>query len=343
MKTIRNRCAVLLCVLILSLSITGSAQTEVIFHDSLAAAYGLTLEDIYTALSLTVIGDTAYRLLSNGDIYAWQSQQDQYSLYANVPAAPWARVNVEIPFSQQSAVTQRELTESVSQLIPAEDGLYGLNNLSGRIGSIDKNGWHVSDTRLNSAILWPSDAVYPEPLRNAFITEGKLYAYHDLHYSTVEKPQPTLLIFSLSTGACSVTQMPGVITFCRYAPGTLLCLMDSGTETPSLALYEIASGQMSEFEVAVPVSVERKYFEQSYRLHCRIGGLACDAADETIYLASVHALWLSAAGAAFQQAAEDVWQVWDHEGESMTTAEADAWVLPSGGYIFQNGPWYVKP
>ena len=334
--------AALACALILwCLCCTAAAQAGVIFGDSLAQAFQLTKDEVSTGLGVTAIGDTVYELLSNGELYAWDPAQDSYSLYARVPAAPI--INAEIPFSRQSAEVQRALTESVSQLIPAEDALYGFNDLTGRIGIIDPNGWHVNDVLLGTAALKSSDAAYPERLRNAFITEGKLYAFHDLAYSTSFKPRPALLVFDLLSGACTAVKMPDTITFCRYKPGTLLCLRDNGTETPALAVYALASGRTTPLAVTVPVSMERTYFEQAFYLHCRIGGLAYDAVHDAIYLADVRGLWRSASGAAFAPVVQNSWPVWDHAGKSMTTAETEAWVLSSGGYVFENGPLYIEP
>ena len=332
-------------ILILCLACAPVTQAERLFRDSFAEAFHLTNNDILTGVSLTAAGDTVYRLLTDGDLYTWEPKGDRYALYAHVPAAPWAKVNVEIPFLRQSADVQCALTESVSQLIPAGDEIYGFNVLSGRIGLIDGDGWHSNGVCLDTAALWPSAEVYPERLRNAFITGGKLYAFHDINYSTSKTPQPTLLVFDLTNGACAVTEMPGTITCCRYTPGKLLCLQDNGTETPVLAVYELGSGRMTGMEIPVPVSIERKYFNQAFYLHCRIGGLAYDAGSDSVYLADTHNLWCSTAGGIFQQTANDLWAVWDqnHEGESMMTAEVEAWTLPSGGYIFQNGTWYVGP
>jgi len=330
-----ERSVAFLSVLALCLSCAVAARTERIFGDSFVATCDLPHADIYNGVSLTVVDNTAFHLMRSGDIYAWNPDQDMYSFYVHVSACPL--INVEIPFSRQSESVRTELTEAVSCLIPADEGLYGFNDISGMIGLIDKEGWHVNDVRLVTSALRLSDDDYPEALRNAFIEDGNLYAFHDINLTLPAKPQTTLLVFNLLHGDYSATKLPDTITFCRYTSGKLLCIQDSGTQTPTLAVYDIASHQLTALDMAVPISIERKIFAESWYLHCEIGGLAYDEAHDIVYLADAEGLWRSIAGAPFERAPmKDAW-------ESMF-GTAEALVLSSGGYVTQNGwPYYVNP
>lgn len=308
------------------------ARAERLYLDAFVESCGLSHSDTANGVSLTVFKNTVFHLLRSGDIFTWNPDQDLYSFYAHVPVRPV--VNVEIPFSRQSESLKNELTQSVSCLIPAQDGIWGFNDISGMIGLIDPNGWHVSDVRLDTTALKTSDG-YAEELRNAFISEGKLYAFHDINLTRPDPPQTTLLIFDLSSGACSVIKLPDIITFCRYTSGKLLCIQDSGIKIPTLAVYDIESQKMRAIDVTIPISIEREYFAQSWNLHCQMGGLAYDNARDIIYLADAQGLWRSTSGVAFERVNEkDRWKT------MMATAEA--WVLSSGGYVTQNGwPYYV--
>ena len=309
------------------------ARAERIYEDAFVESCGLPHADVVNGVSLTVVENTVFQLMRSGDIFTWDPDQDLYSFYAHVPARPLA--DVEIPFSRQSESLKNELTQSVSCLIPAQDGIYGFNDISGLIGLIDPNGWHVSDVRLDTATLTTFDD-YAEELRNAFISEGKLYAFHDVNLTRNKLPQTTLLIFDLSSGACSVTKLPDIITFCRYTSGKLLCIQDSGTKIPTLAVYDIDSQKMSALDVTVPIPIEREYFTQSWNLHCQIGGLAYDAARDIIYLADAQGLWRSTSGGAFERVdEEDRWKT------MMGTAES--WALSADGYVTQNGWAYYVP
>lgn len=167
--------------------------------------------------------------------------------------------------------------------------------------------------------------------------DGKLYAYLDMGLTLAKKPQPSLLVFDLSTGACTPFALPGTISFCRYTPGKLLFLQDSGTEIPALAVYDIASEQLTDLGVTVPTSISRKTFENSFLLHSEIGGLGYDEEHNIIYLADAKGLWHSISGAPF--ALKKVGDTWEQP-----SAVAEARVLSSGGYVSIDGPgYYVEP
>lgn len=337
MKILIKRSVLFLLTMTLCLSCALAAQAERIFSGSFRAACALTADE-NTSNSLTVVDDTAFILLKSGDIYTWDPQQDSYTFYVHVATYPL--VNVEIPFTRQGEALRAELSDTVCCLIPADDGLYGLNNISGMFGPIDEAGWHVGDVRLDVSMLRSSGDDYPENFRNAFIADGKLYAFHDIDITRGERIGTTLLVFDLSSGACEITALPDTITFCRYAAGQLLCLRDGGSEVPIFAVYDIASKQMTPLELVAPVVIERQLFSNMWHLNQVIGGLCYDGARGSIYLASEEGLWRSTQGAPFELVAtpraDDLW-------ESMTSAP-EAWVLSSGGYVTQNNwIYYAKP
>lgn len=331
----------------LYLSCTAIAQAETIFDASFEASCGLPRKD-NVSLSLTVADNTAYQLFTNGDIYAWAPEQDSYTLYAHVPASPLASINVEVPFTKQDENTRLALRGSVSQLIPAEDSLYGFNNISGMLGLIDADGWHVNAVALDVSMLRQTEDDYPIGLKSAFIANGRMYALHDIHMYEDVALQPNLLIFDLASGNCEVVPMTGVISGCRYMPGKLLCLRDDGTETPVLAVYDIADEKWTALGLTVPVSIPRSTYKSAFELNRKIDGLAYDTQRDIICFTVPKRLWRSQGGAPFQpvttDAAADVFEHIPLAMPDYMNGSCEAWVLSSGGYVCQYGfPRYIKP
>ncbi len=188
---------------------------------------------------------------------------------------------------------------------------------------------------------------YPYALRNAYIENGSLYAFHDLNLYSDAPPQSRLISFDLSGGSCDVTDLPNTLSFCRYAPGKLLCLQDDGTETPSLAVYDMASRAFTRVELDLPVAIPRATFARSFYLHRMLDGLAYDAARDTIYFETPKQLWRSVAGAPFAPVAAGDTDFYSHipfMEDGYMSAPDEAHILSFGGYVSQSTfPFCVMP
>lgn len=322
-------------LLVAPITAKADAQAERLFGSAFVEACQLPREDAYNECSRTVQGDRVYQLMLSGDLYAWDPSTDSYTLYAHVPAEP--RYDVEIPFEKQSASLQREITETVSLLIPSDEDLYGFNYASGRIGPIDQEGWHELDVRLDVSLLSQSDDNYPHYLRNAFVEEGKLYAFHDINLSTDKTPATQLLAFDLTSGECKVTAMPDTAFFCRYTPGKLLSMQMDDARALHLAVYDIASQTMTPLDLAVPLTINKSAFSSAMRLRIETSGMAYDAQRNIIYLAGPKTLWRSVDGGTFE--ALPIVNGWEEK-----IAISNAWVLTSGVYFGEFwSPYAVRP
>ena len=336
MKKLGKKMITLITLLAICLFCSISALGEKLFDERFIADCHLQPEEIYKNQCVAPVGNTVYQLMRNGDIFAWDSQTDEYALYAHVPKFP--SFNSEIPFHSQSDSIKAEIEDTVFYLISSPDGLYGINLVTGAIGLIDANGIHFNNVKLDTSFLKPSTEEWPMAFANAFIENEKLYAYFDIGLLTGEMPpQTTLLIFDLITGDCSTIYMENTIAFCRYTSGKLLLLQDDGTETPKLAIYDIASEKSSDLDLVIPISMNRNTFQNSWEIHSEIGGLAYDSTNNTTYLSDVHGVWISIAGQPFERQSS-------RSGWDMLIGTAEAWVLSSGDYVFQNGwAYYIKP
>ena len=335
---LRRLPSAMLAVFLLATPIAAraDAQAEQLFGTALVEACQLPREEAYMDRSRTAQGNRVYQLMLSGDLYAWDPATDSYALYAHVPAEP--RYNVEIPFEKQSASLQREITETVSLLIPSDEGLYGFNYRSGRIGPIDQDGWHELDARLDVSRLYQTKDNYPRNLRSAFVENGTLYAFHDISLNTDAAPPATeLLAFDLVSGKCAVTSLPDTAYFCRHTPGRLLCLQLGDACALYLAVYDIASQTMTPLDIAVPLSIDKRAFSSSMRLRIETSGMAYDAERNIIYLPGPKMLWRSIDGAPFEAI-----QIVDGWEEKIPVS--NAWVLSSGVYFGELGwPYAVRP
>ena len=177
----------------------------------------------------------------------------------------------------------------------------------------------------------------PQNMRQMFISQGKIYAFHDINLATDKRPETELLIFDLSTGVCTPISMPDTYTFCPYAPGKLLCMQGLTTKSPYLAVYDINTQSFTSLGITVPLTFSEKMYSSSMLLHIQASGLAYDADRNIIYLAGEESLLRSFDGAAFEAV-----RITDGWVEKEVIAEA--WILASGGYVTRNGwPYYIAP
>lgn len=328
--------AAMACMLLIApLTATAEeAKAERIFGRSFVEACNLS-SGIGDNRTMTVYGNNAYMLRVDGDIYTWDPDTGVYAYWAHVPAVPY--FDVEIKIDQQPESLQQEIRENVSRLIPSDDGIYGFNDRTGKVGPVDETGWHPQDCRMDVSRLFQTTNNYPQNLRQMFISQGKIYAFHDINLASDERPETELLIFDLSTGVCTPISMPDTYTFCPYTPGKLLCMQGLTTKSPYLAVYDINTQSFTSLGITVPLTFSEKMYSSSMILHSQASGLAYDADRNTIYLAGEESLWHSFDGAAFEAV-----RITDGWAEKEVIAEA--WVLSSGGYVTRNGwPYYIAP
>lgn len=323
---------ILLFTIVLYVLFSTSVLAERIFAEEFIAACNLPMEEIYNGQSVAPVKDTIYYLLNNGDIYTRNAKTKTYSFYASVPAYP--TFNIETPFAAQSLATKEQVANAVICLIPSAEEVYGFNYYTGAIGLVNTEGIQWQERRLDVSVLMRKDIDYPEAFGQAFIEEGKLYAFHDMNRTSPREPQTVLLIFDLSTGEYESVALPDTIAFCRYRQGELLLLVDDGSEVPALCTYAIGSGQRTDVKTTVPISIRRATYAQSWYLHEAIGGLAYDATCNGIYIADTTSLWRSIDGEPFEQLMTG--ENWDK-----LSGINEAWVLSGGEYVFRNDWLYA--
>ena len=319
-----------LVVMVCIFSAVASADT--IFDEKFMNDNNLYENGIVGTQSMTVIHDNVFNLLSNGDIYRWDSSQKTYSLFSKVQPIP--AVNVEIPYSKQPDDVKAQLNNCVFSLISDGEQLYGVNLISGAIGRIMPDGITWESMHLDVTLINQNDQAIPQSILYAFIYKNFLFGYYDMSSATGGTTyEPAILQFDLSTGECTMISCPGSITMCHYKDDTVLMLKDQGTSIPTFSLYNISTSQYTPLAIDAPFAINRDFLTDLWDILSSVGGLAYDPESDTIYLANSTGLWTSTGKSTFQEI-KQFWQSIMPLGE--------AWTLSNGIYVFHNGTVYVS-
>ncbi|MDO4838683.1 MAG: hypothetical protein Q4B32_09880 [Clostridia bacterium] len=321
-------------VLIFSLA---CAKAEIIFDEDFGYSIDLYKDGLVGRQDVMVVQNKAYALYSNGDIYCWDGEERTYSYFAKVDAVP--AVDIEKPLSKQNEKKQAELRNCVFSLLSDGEQLYGFNTISGKVGVITADGITWNEVPLDVSVINQKnqkDSTYPICVNNSFIYNNQMIATYDMSDTTDKDDYaPVILQFDLSTGACTVTDYPKVITMCHYQDDTMLVLEDQGTTVPTFTLYNLTTGESTPLGMDAPFTIDRKLLASRYDILDNLGGIAYDTVTDTIYIATRDNLWISTAGEAFQ-AATMTDQPWEY-----MNASGEAWVMPNGTYVFRNGSAYI--
>jgi hypothetical protein len=167
------------------------------------------------------------------------------------------------------------------------------------------NGILWNEVRLDTSLLLKSGSAYPNSIWRPFVYEGKLYGYYDMSW---EKPgdapgEPTLLSFDLATGSCKTFEVPGTLDICEYKPGYVLLLQDSGASSLVFREMSLSTGEIGDIPVEIPVQIDRAIFDDSWTIHCTLGGLAYNPVIDQIAFAFKEQVWSSSAGTPFAPSA----------------------------------------
>lgn len=313
----------ILCLLLINCLLLTSAQAEAttIFDSDFFINTGLWAEENQLSpqtFSAVASGNSVWAILYNdGSIWRWDAETGDYQYVAKVPMTKMTEKSLS---SLSPSEREYQLT-SVTDLIGIGGTLYGFNVLSGRLGPIDEAGVHWHETTLDTAPALKPDAGYPSCHFYPTIVDDKLYMLCDLALMMGGSGyQPALVSCQLDGADCSGSAYPGLLSLCRYDDEHLLLLTATGLE-----LYDIAAVQTVSLPLELPVTVPQS--GDFWDIHGTIGGLAYDAARDTIFVATPTTLYTSAAGQPF--VAHATGQDWS---TALTIGHA-AYGLDNGDYV----------
>ena len=280
----------LLCCLVLS---TAHADVGVIFDRDFFLSTGIWSDEEQFApqtFTAAASGNSVWTVLyRDNSIWRWDTDTGDYQYVAKVPMAEMT----EKSLSLLSASEREYQLTSVTDLIGWNGRLYGFNALSGRLGPIDEEGVHWNETLLDTSPALKPGTGYPSCHFCPTIVGDRLYMLCDLTLMMGGSGyQPALVSCALDGSDCAGAAHPGLLSLCRYDDAHLLLLTMTGLE-----LYDTATGQKTPLPLSLPATVPQS--GDFWDIHSALGGLAYDAARDTIFLATPTTLYVSTAGSTF--------------------------------------------
>ena len=315
----------LLLIFYLTLS-AASAEVSTIFDRDFFLSTGIwSNEEQFNPQTFRSVasGNSVWTVLYGDDaVWRWDADTGDYHYVAQVPMAKMT----EKTLSRLSASEREYQLTSVTDLIGADGKLYGFNALSGRLGLIDEEGVHWNETTLDTAPALKRDAGYPSCHFCPTIVGDKLYMLCDLVLTMGGSGyRPALVSCNLDGSGSQGDVIPNLLSLCRYDDSHLLLLTTTGLE-----VYDTATSQRTPLPQALPATLPSS--GDIWDFHFDLGGLACDEARDTIYLATPTALYASTAGSEF--VARETDQDWS---SALPTLHHSS-VLDNGAYVlYANG------
>ncbi|MDR3050401.1 MAG: hypothetical protein LBU67_01600 [Oscillospiraceae bacterium] len=271
--------------------------------------------------------DGAFYMLGGGKVARWQQDTQEITLLCTLPFS-------ESRYFYYGGATPEEKAQydqAVLYLTAGDGKLWGINNYSGRVGEVTAQGIQWNQTTLDMTDTFydldGSDRTY-RSLTNFFVWDGALYCLRDDYSQENWTDGRIIMRWDLATGALTQLRPDSAQMLCLYKPGQLLTLgyrYDEKTESLvyRLAAMDIATGQETPLDIALPPSI-----------NYGAGGLAYDAATDTIYLAYNKQVWRAVQGAPFVVAA--------YLTTAYIGAETPAWILPGGLYAASADGLFIR-
>lgn len=328
--------ALICAILILSLcgngyaDQAGAASPGILFGEEFWELYNLQSIEAQTG-SYAAVGEKLYKLTGLGEIYSYDFQKHEYALLTTVPA--FGRTG-EKKYSDQDPAVRKQVEAAVFQIVGALDSdvLYGYNPGSGLFGTIDAEGIHWQDVRLDNAMaLEYSDMqglVLPCSLDTPFVEGDTLYGYRASNMWTENGSQPIdgkLCSYDLHTGACTVTDLPGTYAICPYKSGWILLLRRLENGRMVLTEFDLSAKAFGE-EIPLSITTDSTDYLDVGDM---ISGVAYHEATNTFIYDSQGKLWESVGGQEFHEMPVTM----PDKFEYINLAGSWTWIMPDGSYL----------
>ena len=314
------------------------ANVQKIFTEAFWEQFDLQTLDETSSYSFAVTGNSAYQLMSSGDIYAYDLETGEYALYAHVPALPKQAYSPGFKYSELDDETKALVDGAVFQLIGRIDGdeLYGYCLTSGLIGRIDEEGIHWNEIRLDNSLQMKGNLPWPDSLLDARILGESLYAFYNKAENFDAPCDGVILKWNLVTGDCQITEVPGAYALCCTPSehALLLCMDDEGMIV--LRRYDLQTQAMNQSAESLPISQTQVEANDQYSVRTLFSGLAWHEDQGLIYFATPDGLWFCAADDENPSRIALNGNAWD--GLNVTS---EAWLSKDGSYVLFNGSKYV--
>lgn len=314
------------------------ANVQKIFTEAFREQFGLETLDEISSYSFAVTGNSAYQLMSSGDLYAYDLETGEYALYAHVPALPKQVYSTVLTYSDLDDESKALVDGAVFQLIGRIDGdeLYGYCPTSGLIGRIDEEGIHWNEIRLDNSLQMKNNRPWPENLEYARIIGESLYAFYNQAENSEAPCEGAILQWNLATGDCQITDVPGAYAlYCTPSEhALLLCRDDEGMIV--LRRYDLQTQAMDQSTESLPISQTKVEANDPHSVRTLFSGLAWREEQGLTYFATPDGLWSCAADDESPRRIALHGNAWD-----TLVSTSEAWLTKDGSYVLFNGSKYA--
>lgn len=293
-------------------TISPETKSPLIGQTLLSGAYiqeNINTEMLFGMGNTILVGDTAYTCFSDGALYSFKAGADSAERYCTVPARPIALNNTA--YNNLQPGEKAEVDEILNLLVADGDTLCAFNTYTGRIGRIDESGITWQEERFDPELFAVED--WPRILFGAHIIDGKLYVMADFYeedYSAMYCHG--ILVVDIATGETRRLDVANPLQLSAYGEGELLVLRAPEEGPLVFSAYNIETATLRDLPLAMP--------DTTYG----IGGLAYDAATDTIMYSEVGGIYRSINGAAFERVCPYPF--------SYASADMDGWIMANGQY-----------
>ncbi len=295
------------------------------------------------ARNVALVGDTFYGVGtklgqdaeaaatdSKETIYRWKPGMEQPEGICDIQGQ---EVGYYGAYDKAPENVKPKMAEQASLLLSDGQKLYAFNSFVGRIGEVSEQGIAWGDVQLDMKDMvtvpqGPEEEAYPRNVWQGFMDSGKLYVVRDNYSDGVDQAEMTIIVcWDLATGAQTTLPVKNVHGMTPYKPGQALLLCYGYDEAENkefsrVSAIDLATGAVTDLPLEMPAA--------SYN----IGGLAYDAASDSIYYLYQGQVWRSVAGAPFAAVA---YLVCDYINDNSV-----AWILPGNFYAVYNNGLFVR-
>lgn len=242
-----------------------------------------------------VLLEGTFFALGQDAVYSWQPGMEQPTLFCSLPKTPEGYLGT---YEDAKPELQAQLAQVVSGIAAGDGKLWAYNVYTGSCGAVNVDGVQWSSVTLDMQDMFYEDSdahFYPRTLCGAFIQEGVLYGTREAHDGGEWTDDRVLMRWDIATGVLTQTKLATGHIVCAYKQGQLLTFgtaWDSALDSYNgvFASLDLVSG----LETPLPPAPSSPGY---------MGGIAYDAASDSIYYSFQGQVWQSQAGAPFSSVA----------------------------------------
>lgn len=280
-------CVIFVLILICGMGMVGIAETTEAkgFTNEFLSSVESAEEKTISIIQLAFLDDTFFAYLNNSTIYSWNPADRTPRHFCDLPKNPEI---LTLDYLRDYKTIDEQIKiqwdETVDCLATGDGKLWGFNLTSGKFGEIkEKTGVEWAEIKLDASCFMPDGMSWPLYVANAFVKDGKLYAFVAYDNGVYPRNNYGLFVFDLSDGSCNPIEIEDVQGYCAFDSNNILVLRWHDDNTRSLGILDLQSKIISDFPYALP-EVQDNH---------AIGGLAYNTDTRQVFFSTEGQVWAS--------------------------------------------------